>query len=241
MTLDEVMSMWYGIDREFAVNAMPHKTKIIRKPRGVGAEAKALADGDSGVMLGLDFMEGQARQHQKQWHAQYGEGTAVTLRLCAPWAGSGRYVVMDSAFGSVKTCIALLLHLGLFCIGMVKTASRCFPKKWFSDWYTAGSVRGVDGRRLHAPGLWKTFQSTFQILGQEHKLIAVGWHDIKLKTIISTCGTTVRGNDAIKRRSRIVFVGGEGMIIISIIIHFYICINNKNKHSDMKGQFQDHI
>lgn len=214
MTLDEIMSFWYGMDSEFAANAMPHKTKIIRKPRGVGAEAKALCDGESGVMLRVDFMEGQQRQHLKQWHAEYGEGTAVSLRLCAPWAGSGRYVVMDSAFGSVKTCIALLTHLGLFCIGMVKTASRCFPKKWFSDWYTAGSVRGADNRRIHAPGTWKTFQSLFQLAGHAKKLIAVGWHDIKLKTIISTCGTTIRGNDAIKTRHRKVFVNGQGNNII---------------------------
>ena len=212
MTVDEVMCMWYGMDSEFAVEAIPHKTKIVRKPRGVGAEAKAVCDGESGVMLRLDFMEGQERQHQKQWHAEYGEGTAVTLRLCAPWHGSGRYVVMDSAFGSVKTCIALITILGLFCVGMVKTASRCYPKKWFADWYKAGSERDpATGRRLHAPGTWKTFQSSFQTIGgQVQKLICVGWHDIKLKTIVATTGTTVRGSDAIKKRSRKVYVDGQG-------------------------------
>ena len=204
------MSFWFGIDGEYAVDTMPHITKIVRKPRGVGAEAKAVCDGDSGVMLRLDFMEGQERQHEKQWYAQYGEGTAVALRLCSPWAGSGRYVVMDSAFGSVKTCIAMLSILGLFCVGMVKTASRCYPKKWFSDWYKEGSERDQNGRRVHAPGTWKTFQSTFQSIGgQIHKLIAVGWHDIKLKTIIATTGTTLRGSDAIKKRSRKVFVNGQ--------------------------------
>jgi hypothetical protein len=215
MTIDEIMSFWYGLSSEFAVNTMPHQTKIIRKPRGVGAEAKAIADGESGVMLRLDFMEGQARQQQKQWFAQYGEGTAVALRLAAPWAGSGRYTVMDSAFGSVKTCIAMLSILGLFCMGMVKTASRLYPKQWFRDWYNAGSVRGPDGRRLHAPGTWKTFQSSFQIPGQLalQKLIAVGWHDIKLKTLISTCGTTTRGTDAIKIRHRKTWINGEGIII----------------------------
>jgi hypothetical protein len=221
MIIDEIMSMWYGINSEFAVNAMPHQTKIIRKPRGVGAEAKAISDGESGVMLRLDFMEGQQRQHQKQWFAEYGEGTAVALRLAAPWAGSGRYTVMDSAFGSVKTCIAMLSILGLYCIGMVKTASRCYPKKWFNDWFTAGSVRGENGRRLHAPGTWKTFISSFQIPGQAtiQKLIAVGWHDIKLKTLISTCGTTVRGTDAIKTRHRKVWINGQGMIYISYYLN----------------------
>ena len=224
-TLDEVMSMWYGLSSEFTVNAMPHQTKIKRKPRGVGAEAKAICDGESGVMLRLDFMEGQQRQQQKQWAAEYGEGTAVALRLSSPWSGSGRYVVMDSAFGSVKTCIAMLSLLGLFCIGMVKTASRCFPKKWFSDWFTAGSVRGPNGRRLHAPGTWKTFQSSFPFGGENlsHKLIALGWHDIKLKTLISTCGTTIRGSDAIKPRHRKVYINGEG-IYINIFLLFIIIL-----------------
>ena len=93
LTVDEIMSMWYGIHRDYAVNAMPHQTKIKRKPRGVGAEAKACADGESGVMLRLDFMEGEGRQRAKQYHAEYGEGTAVCMRLTAPWAGSGRYVI----------------------------------------------------------------------------------------------------------------------------------------------------
>ena len=211
MTIDEIMSFWFGLNSEFAVDALPHQTKIKRKPRGVGAEAKAICDGQSGVMLRLDFMEGQERQHQKQYFAEYGEGTAVAMRLSQPWAGSGRYTVMDSAFGSVKSCVALYNVLGLFCIGMVKTASRLYPKKWYSDWHREGSVRGADGRRLHQPGAWKTLQSSFETWDQgvRKKIFAVGWHEIKLKTIISTMGTTVRGNDAIKSRHKKVWINGR--------------------------------
>ena len=203
--------MWYGISILFAVNAMPHQTKIKRKPRGVGAEAKAAADGESGVMLRLDFMEGEQRQRAKQYHAEYGEGTAVCMRLTAPWAGSGRYVVMDSAFGSFKTIVAMLSVLGLFAIGMVKTAHRMFPKMWYKQWYDAGSQRGPDGRRIHEPGTWKTFQTTFRKQGEEfdRTIFSVGWHDIKLKTLISSCGITTRGPDAIKTRHRRAWVNGE--------------------------------
>ena len=203
--------MWYGISREYAVNAMPHQTKIKRKPRGVGAEAKAVGDGESGVLLRLDFMEGEQRQRAKQYHAEYGEGTAVTLRLVAPWAGSGRYVVMDSAFGSFKTIVALLSIVGLYGIGMVKTAHRNYPKRFFKEWYDAGSVRGPDGQRLHAPGTWKTLQTKFRRQGEEFDrvVVAVGWHDIKLKTIIGSCGVTTRGPDAVKTRHRRVFENGQ--------------------------------
>jgi hypothetical protein len=211
ITIDEIMSMWYGIHILFSVNAMPHQTKIKRKPRGVGAEAKAAADGESGVIIQLDFMEGEARQRNKQYYAEYGEGTAVCMRLAQPWAGSGRYFVMDSAFGSFKTIVAMLSVLGLFAIGMVKTAHRMFPKKWYTDWYNAGSERLPDGRRVHEPGTWKTLQTKFRKQGEDFDRVAfaVGWHDIKLKTIISSCGVTTRGPDAIKTRHRRAWVNGE--------------------------------
>jgi hypothetical protein len=45
ITVDEVMSMWFGLDGDNAVEGLPHVTKIQRKPRGIGAELKVAADG----------------------------------------------------------------------------------------------------------------------------------------------------------------------------------------------------
>ena len=47
--------------------------------------------------------------------------------VCA--LGTGRIVVGDSWFGSVKTCIQLLKLNGLYFIGLVKTAHKGYPKE----------------------------------------------------------------------------------------------------------------
>ena len=54
LTVDECMSAWKGPDGEYVAEGMPHKTKIARKPEGVGAEMKALACGEAGIILKLD-------------------------------------------------------------------------------------------------------------------------------------------------------------------------------------------
>ena len=53
------MSAWKGSDGEYVAEGMPHKTKIARKPEGVEAEMKALACGETGIILKLDVMEGR--------------------------------------------------------------------------------------------------------------------------------------------------------------------------------------
>jgi hypothetical protein len=92
LTVDEVMSMWLGLDSEYAVEGLPHLTKIARKPRGVGAEMKAMCDGQSGILMSLELMEGKERESIKKYQAEYGHGTAVTMRLVEYWRGSGRIV-----------------------------------------------------------------------------------------------------------------------------------------------------
>eukprot|EP00731_Ephydatia_muelleri_P024545 Em0016g816a len=38
--LDEIMSSWLGLEADYSLNGIPHKTKIKRKPKGVGVRAK---------------------------------------------------------------------------------------------------------------------------------------------------------------------------------------------------------
>jgi hypothetical protein len=213
----------YGLDSTYAVEGMPHVTKIIRKPRGVGVEMKALCDGETNIMLRLEIMEGVERQHAKQYHAQYGSGTSITLRLCQPWQGSGRTVIGDSAFASVKTLQALQCELGLFFMGMVKTASRCYSKAFFKKWYEDG----WDPHPRRPIGSWITLkvilycmyelsnylikQSYYSLTNngaKDQPMYAVGWHDAKCKTIISNCGVTIKGNDSTRERHEIVSVAG---------------------------------
>lgn len=152
LTVDEVMSMWLGLDSEYAVEGIPHLTKIIRKPRGIGAEMKAMCCGDSGILMTLELMEGKETESMKKWHGEYGHGAAVMMRLVEYWKGSGRIVTADSAFSSIKALIALHKELGLYFQGIVKTAHKEYPRKYMEDWYK----RGWDPYPRREIGSWKT-------------------------------------------------------------------------------------
>lgn len=54
---------------------------------------------------------------------------AVTFRAVRNWLGSGRLVVGDAAFSSVKTCLELLKR-GMFFIGIIKGCSKEFPRQF---------------------------------------------------------------------------------------------------------------
>lgn len=138
LTVDEIMSMWYGKEQTSTVEGIPHKTKITRKPRGVGAELKAICDGDTNIMLGVEMLEGAARQATKEYHQSFGAGASVVMRLASHWAGSGRTIIADSAFSSVVTLIGLFQFFGLFFMGVVKTAHKRYPLTYFQQWYADG-------------------------------------------------------------------------------------------------------
>lgn len=140
LTIDECMCFWLGQNSIYNSKGMPHITKIIRKPRGVGAEFKAICCSETGILLGLELMEGKTRQQAKAYHHLYGEGTSVVLRLCTPYNTLPRTVVADSYFSSVKTAIALHEHLNLRFMGIVKTATRNYPMAYMKKWYDEGSV-----------------------------------------------------------------------------------------------------
>ncbi|POM61871.1 hypothetical protein PHPALM_29050 [Phytophthora palmivora] len=101
------ISSWQGNEGKYCHDDMPHKTKIPRKTEEVGAELKAVADGDSGVLLGWDLMEDAEHQKMKPNQALFGEGTAIVLRLTEFYKGNGLIVVANSAFSSVKTLVQL--------------------------------------------------------------------------------------------------------------------------------------
>ncbi|KAG6943953.1 hypothetical protein JG687_00018138 [Phytophthora cactorum] len=62
---------------------------------------KSIADSESGVLLGLELVEGSSRQVTNPCACEYGEGAAVVLRPAEPYKGTGCTMVTDSAFGSV--------------------------------------------------------------------------------------------------------------------------------------------
>lgn len=56
LTVDEIMSMWLGLESTYSTNGLPHTTKIARKPRGVGAEMKAVCCSTSNIMLRIEML-----------------------------------------------------------------------------------------------------------------------------------------------------------------------------------------
>ena len=187
LVVDESMSEWRGKDQRYgAKSGCPHVTKIIRKPKGVGMEIKNLACCDSGIMMALEIMAGKEEMRTRTFVREYGSGTALLLRLSQAWKGSGRLVVADSAFASVKSAIALKCTNGLYFHGLVKTAHRKFPKKWLNE-------VPIDVRGGHV---------VLETTEDGVNLRAITWNDgkkdkttgaIVRKNIIASCGTTLLG------------------------------------------------
>jgi hypothetical protein len=74
----------------------------IRKPKGVGLELINMSCAISGIMLFLMIAEGAQPMQQQEFSSEFGHGTACLLRMTKFYEGTGRIVVADSAFSSVK-------------------------------------------------------------------------------------------------------------------------------------------
>jgi hypothetical protein len=163
----------------------------MRKPKGVGCELKSAADVDTGILIKLEIVEGKDPMSSKEFVAEFGPSTAMTLRLVKDLFGTGRTICADSAFASVKTATALL-NRGLYFMGVVKTAHRCFPKKYMSNWSSQPQV---------AKGSHLTLKSKVVTAGGDTvPIFAVCWKDFKPKTFIFSRGTTTPGTPITRTR-----------------------------------------
>ena len=152
------------------------KIKIKRKPRPIRNEIKDLADARSCIAVKLELYEGKETMKEKEHVSKYGAICATTLRLTTDFHGTGRIVIADSWFDSVKMAIALT-QSGLYSIMIVKTAHKRFPRE------------AQDSHDLEI-GEWEAYNAIFD----DVKLQAVSFQDIKKKQFISTCSTILPGN-----------------------------------------------
>ena len=197
LVIDECMSAWKGAEKYECIFALPHKTKIMRKPQGIGAELKSLADGESGILVNLEFMEGRDAQALKEFCDVYPSSIALTLRAVRHYFGTGITLHADSAFSSVATAKALRSR-GIHFMGCVKTACRMFPKRFFQEWSNDDDL---------IRGSHKTLKTTITLEDgvTMEPIFAVGWKDKTTKTIVCTRGlTSVMGNPSMRHRRRIV-------------------------------------
>ena len=136
------------------------KIKIKRKPRPIENEIKDLADARSCIAVKLELYEGKETMKEKEHVSKYGVTCATTLRLTTDFYGTGRIVIADSGFGSVKMATALK-QFGLYSIMIVETAHRRFPREALDS---------------HETGKWVAYNATFD----DVKLQAVSFQDIKI-------------------------------------------------------------
>ena len=179
LTVDECMSAWNGSDGKYRHDGMPHKTKIPWKPQGVGAEMKSLCCGVTGIIMKL---EGKDRQAAKPYYAEYGEGTAIiTIHTALFWV---------LACCTCRQCLFLcentgaLKSHGLRFMGIVKTATKGFPKHLLTLW-AAGELEdmkpnsimvitfclkqqlSVQGSIMHMDGPTRNLSSSYQTVAPQ--------------------------------------------------------------------------
>lgn len=176
LTLDESMIKSYHQD-------LPGKIKIRRKPRPVGNEVYDLCDAETLIVLVLEFNKGKHINPDKEFVKELGATTACSLRLTKPYWGSGRVVYLDSWFGSIKTC-SELLDRGLYCVGVVKTAHKLYPKELLA------------GEKLEK-GEWVSASPTADGAA---KIWCCRYMDRKPFQFVSSCWTSLNGEARIDSR-----------------------------------------
>ena len=170
------MFKWMG-------RGMPGLMFVMRKPEPLGAEYKTLADGDTGVMLHMELQEGKERMQKKQFVKEFGATCACTLRICQFWWGTGRIVIGDSWFGSVKTVVQLFIR-GLHAMCNVKTAHKN---------YSRAQVKKIcpEGRVVHGS---VTCELPAKPGKSPYRLLATCWRRCKfLMYLICTCSADLPG------------------------------------------------
>jgi hypothetical protein len=214
VVVDEVMSFWEGDDITERHDGLPHRSVELRKPRDRGTEFKAICDGKSNIMLGLEMLEGKERMQVKEHCAQFGPATACTMRLASPYRGTRRIVIGDSWFASMKT-VKALMDMNLFFIGIVKNGHTKFPRKYLLDW--ASHDRNTNAEY----GNWKVCRAFEDTAARRppgdpaplyrFPITALCWNDVAPKLIVSSCGRTDPHPQPYVRKRTRVTVDAEGL------------------------------
>ena len=152
------------------------KIKIIRKPRSIDNGIKNLSHVMANFVLNLELYEGEEIMGTKDFVKHYGATTATALQLTQPYYGTGKQLVADSWFGSMK-CVSELIKRGLYSLRLVKIAHKDF-------------FRELLGETSLEQDEWVGFSTT----KDEVKFKAWRFKDLKAKDFMSTCSSIVPGN-----------------------------------------------
>jgi len=122
-----------------------------------------------------------------------GAMSLAVLRAVKPYFGTWRTIVADSAYASVSLAVALL-YFKLHLFGVVKTASKAFPKAF---------LQGL-GQSLER-GQWRVMTSPVEMVAYDGTTVtatlrAVVWRDQKVYTLLATRGSTEAGDPKVYKR-----------------------------------------
>jgi hypothetical protein len=161
--VDESMARWYGLGGHWINMGLPQYIAIDRKPEN-GCEIQNSACGICGVMMCLKLVKTAAHDEEEaalqEDESGMLHGTKVLKSLVDKWAYTDRIVCADSYFASVS-CADEMRRIGLKFIGVVKTATKKFPKPWLSayEMVNRGERKGLivkddSGRAILMAYVW---------------------------------------------------------------------------------------
>ena len=133
-------------------------------------------------MVALETCEGKALMREKEHTKEWGATTGTTLRLVKNFENTGRIIIADAWFGSLRLAHQLLVR-NLYSIMNVKTCHGGFPKKMLRD---ACPNRGD---QAHA-----------QIRLPDNRVIFGSCHrDVQPMVLVHTTGTSSPGESRYRR------------------------------------------
>ncbi len=133
-------------------------------------------------MLAVEICEGQTIMREKEFTKEWGQTCATTLRLVKPWYGTGKIVIADAWFGSLRTAYNLLKR-DLYSVMNVKTAHGGFPKK---------ALRDMCPERNNQAHMELKTEDGHTIYGSCHR-------DVQPMVLVHTTGTSDQGENRYRR------------------------------------------
>ena len=202
--VDESISRWYGHGGDWINMGLPMYVALDRKPEN-GCEIQDACDGMSGIMLRLKLVKSKreemriameeaerlanagASAEEIKKAAEELHGTKILKYLTEPWSHSHRIVCGDSYFASV-TATEELLHMGMYFIGVVKTATSQFPKAFLenSQLSNKGDCKGCITKNAEG----------------DPEMMAFVWLDRDRRMFITSCSSLKDGTPMVRHRWR---------------------------------------
>ena len=171
-----------------------HLTYIPRKPSPLGVMFKVTCCGETGILLHAELVDGKDVDRLKKYVRDHKPTTACTLRLVEHWQGTGRVVVGDAWFGSVRT-VEELLAIGLYSVMNIKNGCAGFPKERIKRLVPN---RG-DAIFFEANVLFKKGERTVT-----KPIYAAGHKDKQPLVLCASCGTSLPGEQRVRHRTKLV-------------------------------------